>query len=769
MTTCPGGRRKELQDCILPAKKMQVEMRRRFSAYHTRSVPFSAVDEFENGGWLNERIMKTAVKMRKPKSAAELFLDRTWATLAKLGFTHMSNELGVTPWLTDSTTRSIDILAADDEVVLIVLCRSFNEEKTQTFKSDIEFIGNSRAHFIPRIRSEFPGRKIRFILAANNCHVAPQTLEALSEAQIAYMDEDTIEYYANLAGHLGKAAKYQLLGSLFADQKIPELEPRVAAIEARMGGHTYYSFVIEPERLLKIAYILHRTQANQDLMPTYQRLIKRPRLTAISKFVEDGGFFPNCLILNIDSGRRGRLQFDLLGGQVQGAMTRIGTLHLPQRYRAAYVIDGQHRLYGFANSRRASSEQIPVVAFVDLPRAEQVRLFMQINENQQAVSKSLRNTLNADLLSDSPNLRDRVRSLVLLVAQHLGESRLSPLYGRVLVGESVKSPIRCITIDAIRRGIERANYLGTFTSSEVQRAGTFYLGSNELTFKPLSDFLILCLGYVRDGLRSQWDLGSAEGGFVFINNGIEALLRIFSDAVDHVEVSRENSLFAVDPIKIFDSIKFLLDPMIDHLQDLSPEERSEYRRQYGSGGGTRYWRRLQVAIHESVPSFNPPGLDEYILNETKQFNQESAEMVRELEMFLKRDIRKRLEDAYGANWLKIGVPRQIRTEAGKLAVEKNADREAGEEVEAWDCLYLIQYQKILTNDHARWKDLFEKQYTRPGDEHTRGSWKDRTKWIERLHAIRNEIAHAGSVSASDHEFLVTLTTWLVEGKVDNDL
>ena len=68
--------------------------------------------------------------------------------------------------------------------------------------------------------------------------------------------------------------------------------------------------------------------------------------------------------------------------------TRAGILRLPQTFRAAYVIDGQHRLYGYADSSRASTDLIPVVLFTNLETSDQVRLFMQINENQQAVPKN---------------------------------------------------------------------------------------------------------------------------------------------------------------------------------------------------------------------------------------------------------------------------------------------------------------------------------------------------------------------------------------------
>ena len=55
--------------------------------------------------------------------------------------------------------------------------------------------------------------------------------------------------------------------------------------------------------------------------------------------------------------------------------------------RAAYVIDGQHRLYGYSSSTRAATDLIPVVAFVSLSRSAQMRMFMDVNENQQAVPK----------------------------------------------------------------------------------------------------------------------------------------------------------------------------------------------------------------------------------------------------------------------------------------------------------------------------------------------------------------------------------------------
>lgn len=76
-------------------------------------------------------------------------------------------------------------------------------------------------------------------------------------------------------------------------------------------------------------------------MPTYQRLIKKDRLVSIKNFINNGGFFPNSIIIDIDT--KGQdLQFDFADKRIESSDTRIGILHLPQIYRTAYIIDGQH-------------------------------------------------------------------------------------------------------------------------------------------------------------------------------------------------------------------------------------------------------------------------------------------------------------------------------------------------------------------------------------------------------------------------------------------
>lgn len=767
--TPPG---EAIRDHLIAVNKIQAETRRRLATHVFETVAKGKVEEYEQNGWVVDKELKTRTRMRREKPHDATFEGRVWATFARLQFTHLNRDRAFKLQYGPATNQAqqIDVFAADDEVVLIVECKSAAKVRSEQFKKESEAIAGQKAGIIRRIREEYPRHKVKFILATNNFTLSEDTKDRLASADIFHVSEDTIEYFLTLADHLGAAAKYQLLGALFAEQKIPNLEPTVPAIRGSMGGHSYYSFSIEPARLLKMAYVLHRNQANSELMPTYQRLIKKSRLKKVARFVEENGFFPNSIVLNIETKKKkGDLQFDLASRDSKtSGQAKAGLLHLPQTYRAAYVIDGQHRLYGYANSERAQTDLIPVVAFVDLDRSEQVKLFMQINENQQAVPKNLRNTLNSDLLWASDDYTERARALRLRIAQHLGEQKSSPLYDRVIIGENQRTHLRCITIEAISNGLLRGKFIGTFTKTGAKTQGTFYAGDNQPTANLLIPFLEAAFHHLRDGLPVQSSLGSSDGGFVFMNNGIEAYLRLLSDIVDHVK-QHDN----VDPLKsstkdVIGACHYFLDPLIDHLEGLSSDEGEEYRKLYGSGAGLRYYRKLQQAVRDARPEFNPDDLDEWLKAQDKQFNNKAREIVSDLESFFKKDIKERLKDEYGNDWERLGIPKKVRGEIAHRATEKNLDLPSNEYVKPWDMMYLIEYREILTQNHQLWIKRFQKRYTKPGDEE-KGGWKTRSSWIAELNEIRNSVNHSRGIGDDAFALLVDLRSWLLLGEIDNEL
>ncbi|RBP67791.1 DNA sulfur modification protein DndB [Brevibacterium sanguinis] len=750
---------------LLDKNKIRSEIIRRQNPYLREKIPYERRSEYENSakGWVLDKELKTSIWMRRPKPHDVLFEDRVWAMCARLGFDQINADrnLRIQYGKEKNEAKQIDVLAADDEVVLVIECKSSNADKAPThqFKGEIEAISGYRPGLIRSLRNEFPGRKIKFIFAASNIAVSKNTINRIESSDIAYLDEEAIDYYHELADHLGSASKFQLLGNLFHGQKISAMNTTVPAIRGKMGGYTYYSFAIEPERLLKIAYVLHRNNANTRWMPTYQRIIKKPRLKSVGEFIENGGFFPNSLIININNAGR-PLKFDKV--QKSDGTDSLGILHLPAKYRSAYVIDGQHRLYGYAHSDRAATELVPVVAFVDMPGQKQLEMFMDINENQQSVPKNLRLTLKTDLEWESPDMKRQAEALKLKVAQLLGEQKTSPLRGRVVIGEEKASERRCISLDAIGRGIDRGGFIGEFTKNSMKKAGSFYRGSIDATLEPLTDFLELCFDRFRIQLAAQWDLGRGEGGFVFTNAGTEAILRVTGDVVDFLISEGTIDPLGQTPDELFPPVCELLDIVIEYIDGLSPDQVSEFRTWLGSGGPTRYWRNFQGAIVARRRDFQPEGYREWLRNQEKQFNSESYTMINDIENFLRDDIRRNLEDEFGSDWYKIGVPKQVYQEAQSTAAAKNYDSPTGVSVSWWDCLYIVSYQKILLHfKHDVWLRRFDSRYTMPSSQGS--ARKAKVDWMNQLNDIRNDVMHNRAVTEDQFTFLQSVYSHFVVG------
>ncbi len=763
----------KFKESLVSENYIKSELIKRNKTHIYESIEPELLEKYLLKGWEVDREFKTKVRVKKLKSEDLLFEDEVWVTMARLGFKSLNKDRNfLLSYSADFLlTQQIDIFAVDDETIIIIECKASDGNiKQGNFKTTIEAIGGKKEGILNNLKRLYPNtkHKVKFIFATKNYILSEQDMQRLENFGIEHFDEEMIYYYQELTKHLGISAKYQLLGHLFEGQTIPNLQNKIPAIRGKMGGHTYYSFSIEPEKLLKIGYVLHRNKANKKMMPTYQRLIKKSRLKSVQDFVEDGGYFPNSVVIDIDSNGK-RLTFNRSEKQVEDSISKIGVLHLPKSFRSAYIIDGQHRLYGYANSEYKSSNTIPVVAFIDLARKEQLQLFMQINENQKAVPKNLRNTLNSDLLWNSEDLREQVKALKLQIAQDLGEEKTSPLFDKIIIGENKKTATRCITIDTIKIGLDRSNFFGQFSKDSIKVDGTFYKGNNDDTYKILFPFLEKCFSYIKNHLNDEWEKGEHNNGFLAINAGVESLIRIFSDIIDHLVSKNQINPKSNSLDSIYNEILYYLDPLVEYLNNLNLEQKMELRKSYGTAGRAKYWRILQKEIYNKRNEFQPEGMLKHWKDEEKAFNEESFKMIRDIEIYMKDDFRNKLKQYYKDNWFKGGLPKAVYDEVNKRASDKNYEaKNKNEEVEPWDCLNMIDYRKIATYGR-NWSEIFEKYYTKPGEEKIRGGKEAKTSWLQKLERIRNQNFHSYSVKEDEYGFLIELNEWLIEKKVEAEL
>lgn len=711
-------------------------------------------------GWEIDKELKTKVRIKKAKPADEAFEDRVWMLFARMGFTDMNRDRHLEiPYEKNNPalTQQIDVLAIDDETAIVVECKSAQtQDKKTNFKETITAMQGTRAGIMAAVKKKYPKRRFAFIFATHNYVLGDQDLDRLREAKITYFDEDVLVYYEELVRQLGRCAKYQLQGHLFMNQKIDNMQALVPAVQGSMGGHTYYAFSIKPATLLKMCHVLHRSKVNKDNMPSYQRFVKRDRLIAVRNFIDNGGYFPNSIVINIEVAKK--IHFDYSEKQCEESMTKLGLLHLPQVYHSAYVIDGQHRLYGYAETEYAETNTIPVVAFVGLKAEEQVELFMQINENQKAVPKKLRNVLNASLLQDSDDPNQRRKALRLSIAQKLGEDPASPLYRKVSIDETDNNPEASITMEAISDGIKKVNYLNTYKKKNGMdmpvEIGLFDLNDNDMTRAILYPYLKDCFAYIHEQASKEWDMG--KSGVILINNGVQAIIMLLHDITNHVKNAHAVNPLTTKSYAMLEHVKKYLDALIAYVGEMTPEEREAVKR-YGSTGPIRAWRIYQKAVRDRCPEFQPEGLDEWWKDNGKQHNEEAVQLLDAIYRIIKADIPKHMTAKFGSEWFALRSPEQVYLSASNKAIKENLVlREEGKTVTAWDCVTLAQCRQIILHKN-NWQDTFSSVYAYPN---MKGDKNKKTEWMDVIDKLRSKDLSTYSVTEAEYEMLQTVYKWL---------
>lgn len=254
--------------------------------------------------------------------------------------------------------------------------------------------------------------------------------------------------------------------------------------------------------------------------------------------------------------------------------------------------------------------------------------------------------------------------------------------------------------------------------------------------------------------EKQWD---ERDNIITINKGVYALILVFSDLATHV-LRNNKSIDKSNPKQIFGEVKTYLDSVILFYQEIDEDTAKDLKSAYGTNGDRKYWRTLQKYIRDTYPDFNPEGLDDYLKSEEKIFNIKAFEYIREIETFFKEDFKARLIDEYGDKlWFKKGVPAKTGEEAARLMYQKNREIEnENEEVTEWDCINIIAYREIALKN---WK-LFEKAYTRQGEEKISGGKEAKTEWMAKVERLRNQNVHSYYVTEEEYYFLEEVHNWL---------
>lgn len=664
--------------------------------------------------------------------------------------------------------KQIDIVAIDNETVLLVECKSSEASaKAPSYKTEFEALRLRLDGFRKPIDQAFgPGRRIKYVFATRNLRLARDSVDVirLNEAGGFYYNDNTFEYVDSLLKAYRDAAHYQFLGLLMKGLQINKDKIEVPAIEGTMGDKTYYMFSLEPQTLLKIGFVLHRTRANESEMPTYQRLLLPSRLKGITKFIDGGGYFPNSAILNFNE-REAKLEFQ---GQarLKDSASRTGMLKIPNAFAIAYIIDGQHRIYGYANSKFKASNTIPIVAFKNLDPGDQLELFMQINENQKAVSPTLRITLEEDLYWNASRLDSRLKALRSSVIRALGGDASGPLYNKISLGEDKAALQAKPFADALLRckllpeGRGNKFVDGTTATSLYQTANVEH-GVEMMKARDRAVGLInACYELAEEVLKSHHD---AFRTYILSNRGSFAFVSLIGDLHAFETNHSVISIKSTTDERVAALEKYLL-VLFKALQTISRENAEALTGKLGSGAETTWLRIFQGYIHAKFPDYNPPELQDWRERQDKALQTEGRELGTQIERHMKHFIIDQLKALFGENWdIEIGsIQRDCETRA-KEQMEKNYKEGLGRHEIPWtDQFFIKDYKAIIEKYWAKKPDgksnsqSFEQHFSIDVG-HGFGSKAEKIKWISLFNTLRNNWAHEGTkekgLNKSDVDFL----------------
>jgi len=392
--------------------------------FYQQSVSHSQVEDFLQQGWEvapNGR-MKTKTKIIKHKKTDVLFEDRLWRLFYNLGFGSMNEDRNLKlDFETAYRPKQIDVIAKDEDNVFVVECRSSDSDEAVNARAALEEWFNKRDEIQKAVQASW-GRKcgrINLVVAISSREKRPIDHEysrEIRDKNIFLWSAKEIEYIESLIKRVGSIAKYQLYSVLFAGKKQNSLIFPCFAIKGKLAGHKFYTFLISAKRLLKYAYIHHRDLTGiVEASQVYQRMLNNNKLRKIASFIDiEGGFFPNAIIVNFSVSKP--LNFVPIRADNDVAM---GTLSLPGNFGSAWIIDGQHRLYGAARAKK--DVLVPVFAFENIDQIEQTNLFVEINEQQTSVQKKLLWDLYSDIYCDSNDEKQKFLYQVAETAKKLND------------------------------------------------------------------------------------------------------------------------------------------------------------------------------------------------------------------------------------------------------------------------------------------------------------------------------------------------------------
>lgn len=754
----------------LLAKYLLTDLAERRAEYAKRNSPFEfnsvaphEVADATNDGWTIYKEGKVKTRLRRAKNPTTMFEDETWCMFYRMGYPEITKSTFRVPVTRhdDSTYRKqLTIVARDDETVVVIECKFRDARGKRSLRRDLDESKDSKKAVQALVREQYGSQfkpKYLWLYVTRNVIWSESDIEFAAQQGIRVITENEFQYFDSFIQHLGPAGRYQFLAEYFQGQEIPQLDNvRVPATRGVFAKQKFYSFVTTPRQLLKIAFVNHQALNHPDGNPAYQRMISPSRVKNIEKFIQNGGYFPTNLLLNFSEVCR----FDLLSNKENNDPNiKFGWLYLPRKYKSAWVIDGQHRLYGYSHLTGKHLDQpIPVIAFELMPVSDEANLFVTINHEQKTVPKSILVSLQADLKINSRVPKERISALASSISRSLNADPTSPFFQRCSKQGVVAQDNQSLTIPEFVNGIVRAGVLGRVVGGN-HVPGPF-TGVNDAATIARSKAVINGVFHaLRDSNATRWD--AARLGFVSTNPGVRAHLLLIAAACRHIE-SENIELAQLENNNLVAAVVKVLEPAFTFVGTASDEEiRERFSRKFGEGGVKEYFENLCELVCATTPTFGDDELRNALARKRDARRVTADRHVINLNRLITDEVFDRLREHFGSEelpggksyWVKGVTNGRIRSEA----YSKQQQDKSPQPIEVY--LDVLDLKAVIKDNFSLFQSRFNIQL--PGEKRGKQYYLD---WLDQFNELRRIPAHPSSsrnYSEDDYAFLKLILSRLM--------
>jgi DGQHR domain-containing protein len=324
--------------------------------------------------------------------------------------------------------KQIDIgFGTQSKTYVVVSCIARTQSRIEGYiESKINELKDSYVSILDDLKSidslkEY--KDLKLVIAINGANTADRDLAISRKDPIVYVWNDQFfEYYNSLHTKIGVYSKYELQRELditlneseFSNLKnIPSLKIN------NDNGEFYYLTAMDPIDLLKITYVARRERGDQSF---YQRMINENKLKKIAYQISKNklSFWNNLILSALDDDG---IEFEEVN---RTDNISFGKLTFNNALKSLWIVDGQHRLYGYGQVKEYSKlnhPKIPLSLIVNKNEREQGSIFMSINTNQTILSEDYKwdlygvyrsdfkrniSALTPKYLNDLPSIKGRV-------------------------------------------------------------------------------------------------------------------------------------------------------------------------------------------------------------------------------------------------------------------------------------------------------------------------------------------------------------------------